>query len=63
MATYRGFVQSIEVRGDGWVEFVVQAVHAGNTRRTFYIQDLDGNINMAHRRLGQMRERKRDFGP
>jgi hypothetical protein len=54
MATFRGFVLSLQVRGDGWVETVLQAVHAGNTRQTFYIRDLDGDINSAHRRLGHL---------
>ncbi len=54
MATYRGFVESIQVRDDGWVEFVVQAVHAGNTKQIFFIEDLDGKIETAHKRLAQL---------
>ena len=54
MATFRGFVQSIQVRDDGWVEFVLQAVHAGNGVQTFFIRDLDGDLKSAHRRLAQL---------
>lgn len=54
MATFKGFVQTIQVRDDGWVEFVILAPHAGNTERTFFIRDLDGNIEHAHRRLAQL---------
>lgn len=54
MAIFRGFVQSLQVRGDGWVEVVIQAVHSGNAVQTFFIRDLDGDINTAHRRLGHL---------
>jgi hypothetical protein len=54
MATYRGFVDSVQIRDDGWVEFVVQAVHAGNARKTFFIESLDGEVESANRRLGQL---------
>lgn len=54
MAIYRGFVRSIQVRDDGWVEFVLQAVHAGNTSEIFFIADLDGDIDDAHRRLAHL---------
>jgi hypothetical protein len=54
MATYRGFVDSVQIRDDGWVEFVVQAVHAGNARKTFFIESLDGDVESANRRLGQL---------
>ena len=36
------------------MELVIQAVHAGNTRQTFYIQNLDGDIATAHKKLGQL---------
>jgi hypothetical protein len=54
MATYRGFVSALEVRGDGWAEFVLQAVHAGNGTQTFYITNLDGDILTANRRLAHL---------
>jgi|GEM_PF-3744543 len=54
MAIYRGFVQSLQVRDDGWVEFVLQAVHAGNALKTFFISDLDGDILTAHKRLADL---------
>lgn len=54
MAIFRGFVQSLQVRGDGWVEAVIQAVHGGNSVQTFFIRDLDGDLNTAHRRLGHL---------
>ncbi len=54
MATFRGFVRSIQVRDDGWVECVLEAVHAGNTRHTFFIEDIDGAIEYAHRRLAKI---------
>lgn len=54
MATYRGFVKSIQVRDDGWVEFVLQAVHAGNTTEIFFIRDLDGDVDVAHKRLAHL---------
>lgn len=54
MPTYRGFVESIQVRDDGWVEFSVLAVHAGNGSHTFFIEDLDGSLEEAHRRLAQL---------
>ncbi len=54
MSIYRGFVRSLEVRGDGWAEFVLQAVHSGNGSETFYISNLDGDILTAHRRLAHL---------
>jgi hypothetical protein len=54
MAIYRGFVQSLQVRDDGWAEFVVQAVHSGNATQTFFISDLDGDITTAHKRLAHL---------
>ncbi len=54
MATYRGFVRSLQVREDGWVEFTLEAVHAGNATKTFFIEDLDGTLDDVHRRLGQL---------
>lgn len=54
MSTYRGFVRSIQVRDDSWVEFEIQAVHAGNAIQTFFIRDLDGDVNVAHKRLGHL---------
>ena len=54
MATYRGFVESLQVRDDGWVEFVLQAVHASNALKTFFIPDLDGDILTAHKRLADL---------
>ncbi len=54
MSIYRGFVRSLEVRGDGWAEFVLQAVHSGNGSETFYISNLDGDILTANRRLAHL---------
>ncbi len=54
MATYRGFVQSIQLRDDGWVETAIRAVHAGNTVQTFFIPNLDGDLMQTHKRLGQL---------
>lgn len=54
MAIYRGFVQSILVRDDGWVETAIKAVHAGNAIQTFFIPNLDGDLTQAHKRLGQL---------
>ncbi len=54
MATFRGLVNTLQIRDDGWVEVVIQAVHAGNTTQTLFIKDLDGDITMAHKRLGQL---------
>ena len=54
MAIYRGFVQSILVRDDGWVETAIEAVHAGNAIQTFFIPNLDGDLTQAHKRLGQL---------
>lgn len=54
MATYRGFVRSIETRNDGWVECVLRAVHAGNQDRAFLIQGLDGDLEKINRRLAQL---------
>jgi hypothetical protein len=54
MAIARGFIQSIEVRDDGVVEFIVQAVHAGNTTQSFFIEDLDGAVEKVNRRLAQL---------
>ncbi len=54
MPTYRGFVESLQVRDDGWVEVTLEAVHAGNTLKTFFIEDLDASLEHVHRRLGQL---------
>jgi hypothetical protein len=54
MASYRGFVNSLQIRDDGWVEFIIQAVHAGNTTKTFFITNLDGEITTAHKRLAHL---------
>lgn len=54
MATFRGLVQTLQIRNDGWVEVIVQAVHANNTPQILFIKDLDGDIAMAHKRLGQL---------
>lgn len=54
MATYRGLVHTVHIRDDGWVEVIIQAVHAGNTTQTFFIKDLDGDISVAHKRLAQL---------
>lgn len=54
MSSYKGFVNSLQIRDDGWVEFVVQAVHAGNTTKTFFITNLDGEITTAHKRLAHL---------
>ncbi len=54
MATFRGLVNTLQIRDDGWVEVIIQAVHSGNTTETFYIKNLDGDITIAHKRLGQL---------
>ena len=54
MTTFRGLVNTLQIRDDGWVEVIIQAVHAGNATQVFYIKDLDGDITMAHKRLGQL---------
>jgi hypothetical protein len=54
MSIYRGFVRSLQVRDDGWVETVLQAVHAGNSTETFFIRDLDGDMEVAHKRLAHL---------
>jgi hypothetical protein len=54
MAIYRGLVRSVQVRSDGWVELVVMAVHASNATQTFFIDDLDGPIEDANKRLGRL---------
>jgi hypothetical protein len=54
MASFKGFVNSLQIRDDGWVEFIVQEVHAGNTTRTFFISNLDGDITTAHKRLAHL---------
>jgi hypothetical protein len=54
MAIYRGFVQSVLVRADGWVETVIEAVHAGNGTQAFFIPNLDGDLTQAHKRLAQV---------
>ncbi|HBI22419.1 MAG TPA: hypothetical protein DDY37_07560, partial [Legionella sp.] len=54
MATFRGLVQTLQIRDDGWVEVIIQAVHAGNATQAFFIKNLDGDITMAHKRLGQL---------
>src|SRR6267378_381684 len=54
MATFKGFVQAIQARGDGWLEVSVLATHAGNDLRSFLIEDLDGNIDDNNRRLAQL---------
>lgn len=54
MPIYKGLVQQIEIRGDGWVEIFLQAVHAGNARQTFFIPNLDGDLTQTNKRLGQV---------
>lgn len=54
MPLFRGFVLSIEVRNDGWVETVLEAVHANNARGTFFIRNLDGDLTQSNRRLGHL---------
>lgn len=54
MTTFKGIVNTVLIRDDGWVEVIGQAVHAGNTTITLFIKDLDGDITMAHKRLGQL---------
>lgn len=54
MAIFRGFVQTVEVRGDGWCEAVLEAVHAGNATQTFFIPNVDGDLTQTNKRLGQL---------
>jgi len=54
MATLRGFVETIEVRGDGWCSIALDAVNAGNTLQTFFIPSLDGDLTQNNKRLGQL---------
>ncbi len=53
MPTIKGFVSSLQVRSDGWVEVEVLLPHSGNSRRTCFVQDLDGAPGQANRRLSQ----------
>jgi hypothetical protein len=54
MAIFRGFVLTVDVRGDGLCEVVIKAVHAGNASRTFFIPNLDGDLTQTNKRLGQL---------
>lgn len=54
MATFKGLVNTLQIRDDGWVEVMVKAVHAGNATMMLFIKDLDGDISIAHKRLGQL---------
>jgi hypothetical protein len=54
MATFRGLVHTLEVRDDGWVEVILQAVHMANITQIFYIKNLDGDISVAHKKLAQL---------
>lgn len=54
MSLQRGYVQSIEARNDGWVEVVILALNAGNTRHTYFVPSLDGDLSKAHQRLTQV---------
>jgi hypothetical protein len=54
MSLFRGLVQTLQIRDDGWVEVILKAVHANNATQTFFIKDLDGDISMAHKRLAQL---------
>ena len=54
MAIFRGFVLTVDVRGDGLCEVVIKAVHAGNATRTFFIPNLDGDLTQTNKRLGQL---------
>src|ERR1044071_7453220 len=51
MPFYKGFVDSIHVRDDGWVETAIKAVHAGNAIQLFFIPNLDGPVEQLNRRL------------
>lgn len=54
MGTFKGLIDTLEIRDDGWVEVVIEAVQSGNAKETFYIKNLDGDITMAHKRLAQL---------
>ncbi len=54
MSTIRGFVRSIKVRNDGWVEAVLTQVHANDQTQTLLIQSPDADLNQAHRRLAKL---------
>lgn len=54
MGTFRGLVETLEIRDDGWVETAIKATQSGNIKETFYIKNLDGDITMAHKRLAQL---------
>jgi hypothetical protein len=54
MPTVRGFVQSLETRTDGWVAVAVLSVHASNTVQTLFIENLDGDLSKAHKKLAQL---------
>src|SRR5437867_13210797 len=54
MATVRGFVRSIEVRADGWMEIVTIAVHADSAAHKTLIQSPDADLSQAHRRLAKL---------
>jgi hypothetical protein len=53
MPTIKGFVFSLQVRSDGWVEVEILSPHAGNARRTCFLQGLDGAPGQTNRRLSQ----------
>jgi hypothetical protein len=54
MPTIKGFVSSLQVRSDGWVEVELLAPHNGNARQRVFVQDLDGAPGEANRRLSQI---------
>ena len=54
MGTFKGLIDTLEVRDDGWVEVIIDAVQSGDTKETFYIKNLDGDITLAHKRLAQL---------
>lgn len=54
MGTFKGLIDTLEIRDDGWVEVIIKAVQSGNTKEIFYIKNLDGDITMAHKRLAQL---------
>lgn len=54
MGTFKGLIDTLEIRDDGWVEVIVDAIHSDNTKKTFYIKNLDGDITVAQKRLTQL---------
>ncbi|MEO7179090.1 MAG: hypothetical protein ABIW83_09615, partial [Allosphingosinicella sp.] len=47
-------VQTIQARGDGWLEITLLAPHSGNSLHNMLIEDVDGDLDDVNRRLAQL---------